>query len=113
MFTSYGINLPDTNASQVIFLGAPLLADPHLDSVLERNCLELRRLSQPLELMPSYESRLYLLNNVLTAPRTMYLLRTAPCTDSPEQPLYDSVLRESLSTTLNIDLDDDRWSQAL
>ena len=112
MFTSYGINLPETSASEVIFLGAPLLAGPHLDSVLERKRLELQRLSKRLELMPSHDC-LYLLRNVLTAPRMMYLLRTAPCTDSPELPLYDGALRESLVTTLNIDLDDDRWNQAL
>ena len=112
MFTSYGINLPETSASEVIFLGAPLLAGPHLDSVLERKRLELQRLSKRLELMPSHDC-LYLLRNVLTAPRMMYLLRSVPCTDSPELPLYDDVLRESLVTTLNIDLDDDRWNQAL
>jgi hypothetical protein len=42
-----------------------------------------------------------------------YLFRTAPCTDSPELPLYDGVLRESLITNQYIDLDDHRWSQAL
>jgi hypothetical protein len=42
-----------------------------------------------------------------------YLFRTAPCTDSPELPLYDGVLRESLVTNQYIDLDDHRWSQAL
>ena len=62
--------------------------------------------------MPSHDS-LYLLRNVLTAPRLMYLLRTAPCTGSPALPAFDAVLRESLSTTLNIDLDDDRWTRAL
>jgi hypothetical protein len=39
MFSSYSINLPETSASEVIFLGAPLLAGPHLDSVLERKRL--------------------------------------------------------------------------
>jgi hypothetical protein len=60
MFTSYGINLPETSASAIL-QDAPLLAGPHLDSVLERKRLELRRrLSQPLELMPSHDC-LYLL----------------------------------------------------
>jgi hypothetical protein len=43
MFTSYGINLPETSAS-AIFLDALLLAGQHLDSVLERKRIELRRL---------------------------------------------------------------------
>jgi len=61
--------------------------------------------------MPSHDS-LFLLRNVMAAPRLMYLLRTAPCTDSPELPLFDIVIRDSLSTTLNVDLDDQRWAQA-
>src|SRR5664279_6095907 len=61
--------------------------------------------------MPSHDS-LFLLGNVLAAPRLMYILRTSPCTDSPELPLYDSVLRNSLSATLNVDIDDKRWLQA-
>ena len=61
--------------------------------------------------MPSHDS-LFLLRNVLSAPRLMYLLRTAPCTGSPELEKFDTVLRESLSRTLNIDLDDERWIQA-
>jgi hypothetical protein len=50
MFKSYGINRPENSASEVIFLVAPLLAGPHLDSVLERKSLEPRQLSQRLEL---------------------------------------------------------------
>jgi hypothetical protein len=61
--------------------------------------------------MPAHDC-LFLLRNILAAPRLMYLLRTAPCIDCPVLPLYDGVLRESLSVTLNVDLDDDRWRQA-
>ena len=72
---------------------------------------ELQRLTNRLELMPSHDS-LFLLRNVLAAPRLVYLLRTAPCWDSPELPMYDAVLRDSLSAILNIDIDDNRWTQA-
>ena len=61
--------------------------------------------------MPSHDS-LYLLRNVLTAPRMMYLLRTAPCTNSPELILYDDLLRLAVSETLNISLSDKAWLQA-
>ena len=71
---------------------------------------KLQRLSKRLELMLSHDC-LYLLRNVLAAPRLIYLLRTAPCTGSSELPKFDAVLRESLSTTLNIDLNEDRWTQ--
>jgi len=53
----------------------------------------------------------FILRNVLTAPRLMHLLRSTLCIDSPVLPLYDAVLRESLSATINIDLDDIRLSQ--
>ena len=42
----------------------------------------------------------------------MYLLRTAPCSGSPELPKFDALIRESLSTVLKIDLDDDGWTLA-
>jgi hypothetical protein len=61
--------------------------------------------------MLSHDS-LYLLRNMFTAPRLMYLLRTAPCTDSPVLPLFDATIRESLSVTLNVDLTGRQWSQA-
>jgi len=111
MFASFNVALPETSPSTVIFLGAPMSAGQHLDSVLEGKKDELRLLARRLELMPSHDS-LFLLRNVMAAPRLMYLLRTAPCTDSPELPLFDIVIRDSLSTTLNVDLDDQRWAQA-
>jgi len=55
---------------------------------------------------------LFLLRNVLTASRPIHLLRSMLCIDSLVLPLYDAVLCESLSATLNINLDDIRWSQA-
>jgi hypothetical protein len=75
MFTAYGINLPETSASEVIFMGAPLLAGPHLDSALERKRLELRRLSQRLEVMPSHDC-LYL--HYATAATYAYCMTAPP-----------------------------------
>mgnify|MGYP003478004916 CR=1 FL=1 len=111
LFATQNIILPETSMSSVILLGAPLSAGQHLDDVLTVKRKELELLTYRLTLMPAHDS-LYLLRNVLTAPRLMYLLRTAPCTDSPELPRYDAVLRESLSSVLNVDLDDKRWTQA-
>jgi len=79
--------------------------------MLEERREELLLLSNRLQLMPAHDS-LFLLRNVLTAPRLMHRLRSTLCNDSPVLPLYDAVLRESLSATLKIDLDDIRRSQA-
>jgi len=59
--------------------------------------------------MPSHNS-LFMLHNVMAAPRVVYLLRTASCCDSPELLLYDAVLCDSLSTTLNVVLVDNSWT---
>ena len=111
LFVTHNVVLPETSKSTVVLLGAPLSAGDHLDVMLHEKKQELSLLTKRLELMPAHDS-LFLLRNVLTAPRLMYLLRTAPCSDSPVLQQYDTIIRESLSATLNVDLDDDRWLQA-
>jgi hypothetical protein len=86
--------------------GAPLSSGQHVDSVLEEKLLELQLLTKRLEHMPAHDS-LYLLRNVLTAPRLMYILLT-----SLILPLYDAVNRDSLSVSLNVELNENRWRQA-
>jgi len=110
LFSASGISLPETSKSAAVLLGAPLSAGDHLDHILDGKKEELQRLTHRLKLLPSHDS-LFLLRNVLTAPRLMYLLRSALCTDSPVLPLYGEVIRNSLSATLNVDLDDEKWRQ--
>ena len=98
LLASQGINLPVTSPADVILLGAPLSAGQNLDAVLKSKLLGLQRMSKRLELMPSSHDRLYLLGNVLTAPRLVYLLRTVPCTGSPELPKFDADTRTLLDT---------------
>jgi len=54
--------------------------------------------------------------SVSTAQRSYSTLAYAPVATTlcilSGAPLYDAVLRESLSATLNVDLDDIRWNQA-
>jgi hypothetical protein len=66
------------------------------------------------QFLPAHDS-LFLLRNVLTAPRLMLLLRATQYFVSPVLPPYDTVLPESLSVTpmsLNVGLDELRWNQA-
>jgi len=110
IFTAQNIVLPDTSWSTVIFLGSQISAGQHLDLILATKEEELQWLTRRLELMPSHDS-LFKLLNVMAASRVVYLLHTAPCCDSPELLLDAAVLRDSLSTKLNVDLDDNSWTQ--
>jgi len=109
MFTSQNIVLPETSSSTVIFLGSPISAGQHLDLIPTNKKEELQRLTRRMHLMPSHDS-MFILRNVMAASRVVYLLRTAPCCDSQELLLYDAVLRDSLSTTLNVVLEDNSWT---
>jgi hypothetical protein len=111
LFEAHNILLPESSFSKVILLGAPLSSGQHVDSVLEEKLHELQLLTKRLEHMPAHDS-LYLLRNVLTAPRLMYILRTTLCTNSLILPLYDAVIRDSLSVSLNVELTENRWRQA-
>jgi hypothetical protein len=84
----------------------PVLASSHLDSALERQ----RVLSCGGYYNDwNHHDCLYLLRIVLTAPSMMFLLKRL----AGRIELDESVLRESLVTSLDNDLDDDRWSHAL
>ncbi len=111
LFDANDVSLPESDSSNIILLGAPLSSGQNLDKVLEGKMQDLKRLSKRLECMPAHDS-LYLLRNVFTTPRLMYLLRTTCCIDSPVLPLFDATIRDSLSATLNVELSDDRWRQA-
>ena len=90
-----------------MLLGALLSVGPHFDSLNDKRRDELLL----LRLMPAHDS-LFLLRNVLTAHWLMHLLRSTLCIDSPVLLLYAAILCDSLSGTLNVDLDGIRWGQA-
>ena len=95
----------------LVLLGSPLLASRGVDTVLSSKRSDLETLASRLPLMPAHDSH-FLLRKVVTMPRLMYTLRTAPCTGSKELGFYDEVLRSTLSATLNVDLSDEGWQQA-
>jgi hypothetical protein len=82
MFTSFGINLPETSALEVIYLGASFLAGLHLDSVLEGKRLDLRHISQRLESRTDAVPRLSLPIHNTTHDDTFSGLRLAPTAPS-------------------------------
>ena len=110
-FHTRNIILPETDINAAVLLGAPLFPGATLIGILNNKLEELQRLTERLTLMPAHDA-LFLLRNVLSLPRLLYTLRTAPCVGSAELISYDNHLRATLSHTLNIDLSDDRWRQA-
>jgi hypothetical protein len=99
-----------TKMSDATLLGVPLQRDK-LSSMLSEKREELETMVKRLQLLPAHDA-LYLIRNVFAIPKLMYLLRTAPCFLCPELDQYDKVVRDSLSTLLNIALNDEHWSQA-
>src|ERR1043165_1278018 len=79
--------------------------------VVESKATDLERAIQRLSLLYTHDA-LVLLKNSLSVPKLLYSMRTAVCGDCPSLARFDDLLREGLSTILNVDLDDDCWLQA-
>jgi hypothetical protein len=60
----------------------------------------------------SSHAALFLLRNAIAIPKLLYLLRTAPCSDSSELLNYDDLFRGALSSLLNVVLNTAAWYQA-
>ena len=111
IFANHGIILQETDITNATLLGAPLTEGIALEEALVKKVDELNTMSGRLNLLPAHDA-LYMLQHVVSTPKLMYLLRTAPCMDRTELIDYDLQLRSSLSKILNIDLSDNRWQQA-
>ena len=111
LFTSLGIDLIETELKDLTLLGSPLLPGTAVDTVLTSKREELEIIASRLPLLSAHDS-LFLLRNVVSTPRLLYTLRTAPCTGSAELLRYDDLLRSTLTVTLNVDLTDPGWHQA-
>ena len=104
------ITFKEIDMHQATLLGAPL-QEEGIDSALRVKNAELSQLVARLQFLPIHDS-LFLLKNVLAIPKLLYILKTAPCSSSPELAAYDGLLRDTLTNLLNVDLNDNRWMQA-
>ena len=95
----------------LILLGSPLLPGVGVDKAISDKRSELETLSRRLQFMPAHDS-LFLMRNIVSMPRLLYTLRTAPCTGSNELVLYDALVKSILCTTLNSDINAAVWRQA-
>jgi hypothetical protein len=106
-----GVVMKEIDRDKVTLLGAPICPGPCVDKVVEGKRLELQALSEKLPFMPRHDC-LFLLGNIISMPRLLYTLRTAPCMESQELVLYDNLLRSTLAECMNVDLSQAAWEQA-
>jgi hypothetical protein len=111
MLAANNVTVPETKSSDAIMLGAPIMAGDFLDKTLFSKLEDLKRLALRLSFMPAHDS-LYLLKNIMAAPRLMFLLRASPCFRSPVLEQIDFLIRETTTKCLNIDINEKCWRQA-
>ena len=92
-------------------LGAPILQGRALDTALRTKVDELARAINRLKLLRAHDA-LALLRSSISIPKLLYLLRTSNCFNHSQLLKFDAVLKDGLSTILNVDLDETQWIQA-
>src|SRR6267154_3771127 len=99
-------------ADSVMLLGSPLSQKDALDDALMARvqCLELA--SARLRLLHSHDA-LLILKNLLSIPALLHIIRSSPCSGHPSLQAFDDILRDYLSSVLNVDLNDGQWLQAV
>ena len=91
-------------------LGAPVSPEA-IEEVLNSKLESLKLMTKRLELLDSHEA-MYLLKNCFALPKLNYFLRSSPCflkKDILQE--YDSVIKESLVSILNLKLDGQSGTQ--
>ena len=110
IWQSSGLNFALIESESACFLGSPLGTEG-VDEALKAKSQELNEISPRLAKLSSHEA-FYLLKASFGMPRLLYLMRSAPTFGSSDLPPLSSRIRELLSGTLNVQLEDDAWAQA-
>ena len=100
-----------TDPADACLLGSPIGGPQSINQVLYTKKASLERLGERLRLLHSHDD-LCLLKNALALPKVLYVLRTAPCFDSPILPELDSLQKSLLEDICNVHLSDEAWAQA-
>jgi hypothetical protein len=82
-----------------------------IDVVLTSKIAEFQRLSTRLKLLCTHDA-FFLLKNCFSLPKLQYILRCAPCYNSPVLHEYDNLIRDTLQIILNVTLMESTWQQA-
>ena len=107
---STGLCFGETQLADASLLGTPIHAGG-IDNALAAKTSDLEVMVGRLSLLPAHAA-LFLLTNAFSIPKLMYILRTAPCSDSNHLMVYDNILRSALASLLNIDMSIAAWDQA-
>jgi len=94
-----------------MLLGAQISDGINAVPVLTKKLIELQRLAIRLKRLNAHDA-FYLLKNCSSLPKLRYILRCSPCYQSDMLQQYDSVIRDTLQSILNVTLTDDAWMQA-
>jgi len=105
-----GLNFSITERKDACLLGAPL-SQEGIDSALAANGSQLKQIEPRLCKLAAHEA-FYLLKSCFAVPRLQYLLRSSPSFLSPQCSILSDVIRNLLSSILNIRFTDASWSQA-
>jgi hypothetical protein len=105
-----GFNFIQRTSEEAIFLGSPL-SIPATTTAIQDCRLQLEKGKDRLLKLQAHEA-FFILKSSLGVPRLMFLLRTAPCSLSPEAARLDEDLRSILGAITNIQLSQEAWSQA-
>ena len=94
-----------------MLLGSPLSIREGMDELLEARVHGLEVVSARLRLLHAHHA-LLILKNSISLPSLLHILRSAPCCGHPALHKFEEVLRDSISSVLNVYLDDVQWLQA-
>ena len=97
--------------AKACLLGSPIGDRESIDEVLEVKRSTLELLGERLSLLHSQDA-LCLLRNAFSLPKVLYVLRTAPCFQSPILLDLDQLQRSLLECICNIQLSNKAWKQA-
>ncbi|XP_055354129.1 uncharacterized protein LOC129599826 [Paramacrobiotus metropolitanus] len=105
---------PDIRLSkpeELELLGSPLLNES-VSGALLRKVGQAHVLADQLGILPSHQA-LFLLKNCLSLPKLLYLLRTSPCWQFPDElKKFDEVIRVKAEQLTNVTMSGPVWEQA-
>jgi hypothetical protein len=109
MLKSIAPNIAVLNTNNLHILGAPLCADG-INSVLSDKIKTFEKLCNRVWNIDAHDA-FFLLKNCLAIPKLTYTLRTSLSYGRGLLDMFDTILKDNLSTILNIKYDDTSWKQ--